>query len=217
MEEGKLNRGEFRLVDIKEESWGNSPKTIENFEDFLNSIIEWGGYNDDYPLYNIYILTNTFCNCIDYIEKYFSENEIQKTIDLLKPKELDYFLEMVQDIEHYILNPEEEDEDIPTSPVYKPKREYTPINPSNPFQSISSYDDFMALIDNWDIIIKDNAEFKVNGMIQIFDACLKHMSQNFFDFDLEQLSEALYDNRLNLLLKLREIAKQKASSLKDGS
>lgn len=48
-------------------------------------------------------------------------------------------------------------------------------------------------------------------MIQIFEACLKHMDRVFFDFDVEELSEELFGNNINFLFKLWDVAKKKAS------
>lgn len=197
----------IKLVEIDHEYWNKPYKNIQDFDDFINIIINWDDIYDQYEQYNVYGMIDIFCCCLEYMKKNYDEDEINRTIGLLKPKELNFFLEMVHEIENYKLSCSEED--MTTSSVNNTKRNYTPIDPNNPFGSISNYDDFTGLIVNWETIIKDDGEFKLNGMIEIFEACLKHINRVFFDFDLEQLSEALYQDDFNFLLRLRKVAKQK--------
>lgn len=139
------------MEDINHEFWDKPYKDIQNFDDFLNIIINWDGLYDDYPLYNIYGMIDIFSCSLQYMKKNFSEDEIQKTIDLLKPEEFNYFIKMGHEIENHLNSL---GKDTTTSPTHKPEREYTLIDTSNPFQSIRNYDDFTGLIENWGTVMK---------------------------------------------------------------
>ncbi|MBB6020883.1 hypothetical protein HNR77_001945 [Paenibacillus sp. JGP012] len=79
--------------------WNKPFKDIDNFNDFIDVIKNWGNLYDDWEEYNIYGMIAILSASLDNIERNFLDDEIEGLYEHLNEKQLDFLIKVGKLIE----------------------------------------------------------------------------------------------------------------------